>query len=313
MSRLSKKDESNFFLDEISKSSGFFFGIKKKIIERKTEYQTIELVETFRYGQGLIIDGATQLLEKIEYEYHETLVHPALLGLNANNLKILTIGGGDGAIIREILKHDVKKVDHVEIDGGVVEFCKEYIPWASNGAFDDERVHLHLVDGFEYVKAYHSPNKEKYDCIIMDLTDPVGPSAELYTLPFFQLAKSILREDGVYVMHGECAFSQEEFFFNLFVTLKKVFKYVSVLRYPVRMYGGSWFFLQCSDSVNYHEEQIKNKKLSNQFLQIKSLHGLKALDEKMFDGLFILPPILRNKFGKKGKIIHSVSEIGYEV
>ncbi len=129
-----------------------------------SKYQTIDIVETRLHGKMLFLDGVAQSAERDEFIYHELLVHPAMFA-HPNPEKVLVIGGAEGATLREVLKHQtVKRAVLVDIDGELVEICKQYLPGWHQGSFDDPRVEVVIGDGRDYVVKCN----EKFDVIIID-------------------------------------------------------------------------------------------------------------------------------------------------
>ncbi|HSV56964.1 MAG TPA: polyamine aminopropyltransferase, partial [Magnetospirillaceae bacterium] len=176
--------------ESLSPGLGYFYEAGKTLARARTAYQDIELVETPRLGRVLLIDGVTQVSERDEYRYHEPLTHPALLANPAPRV-VLVIGGGDGGTLREVLRHrTVERVDFAELDGEVIAFAREHLAHVHGGAFEDPRVRFSIGDGRAFVE---SAAPGTYDAVIMDMTDPAGPSRFLYTQEFFAAIRRILR------------------------------------------------------------------------------------------------------------------------
>lgn len=292
------------FFDYLTNDYGFFFVNKKEIARKKTPLQFIQLFESERYGKVLLLDGATQLVEKIEHQYHEPLAHIGLLAFKKNQIfRVLILGGGDGGLDREVLKHPVQSIDHVELDQEVLLFCKEHLPAISQGAFDDPRVNLFFQDGKAYVEQCENP----YDIIIMDMIDPVGPARSLYILDFFSTVKNRLTKDGVFVLHGESPFLQKDFFLNLRKTLLHVFKHVTVFISYVQMYGGVWCFLCCSDTA---DPATMDEQMVDEMLKQRKISDLKSIDAKAFVSMQALPYEIRRDLDR-GKIIHREDDLDY--
>ena len=140
------------------------------VFRETTEHQDLVIYETAQWGRVMALDGIMQVCERDEFIYHEMLTHvPMLAHGNARNVCI--IGGGDGGILREALRHPVDRVTLVEIDASVVEVCTTHMPSISDGAFDNPRVHLVIADGARFV----AESEQNFDVIIVDSTDPIGP------------------------------------------------------------------------------------------------------------------------------------------
>jgi spermidine synthase len=182
------------------------YACTKVLFEEKNDIQHVVLFENPTYGRMLMLDGVTQVTTADEFVYHEMMVHVPLFSLDAPK-KVLIIGGGDGGIAREVLRHaSVEKAVMVEIDQSVVTFSKQYQPEISNGAFENPRLELIIADGAKYV----AETTEKFDAIIVDSTDPIGPGAVLFTHEFYSDCKRILNEGGVLVTQNGVPFMQSD-------------------------------------------------------------------------------------------------------
>ena len=172
------------------------FAVEREIFNAKTPYQDLYIFENEKYGRMLMLNGLVQLAEVGEEVYHEMLVHPALM-LQENPERVMIIGGGDGGALREVVNHPVKEVVMVEIDQGVIDASKKYLPSLSRGAFEDERVTLVIEDAIKVVSQY----QDYFDCIVMDSNDPGGEMAEgLFFPSFFQKIKNALKKDGIFIL-----------------------------------------------------------------------------------------------------------------
>ena len=203
-----------------------FFVVKKIYAYEKSEYQEIALVELEGFGRALVIDNLIQSTEKDEHIYHESLVHPAL-ALHPNPRRVLVLGGGEGATLREVLKHNtVREAVMVDIDRVVIEFAKKYLEFMHQGSFNDERVKVVIMDGLKYVKESESG---VFDVVIMDLTDPYasGIARPLYSVESFKEIYRILREDGVVVTQAGNSFFYNKSYDYVYSSVKKVFPIVS--------------------------------------------------------------------------------------
>jgi len=230
--------------ERLNPGSGFFYRVSRTLAKRKTKYQEIELAESPEFGRVLLIDGITQLTERDERRYHEPMVHPALLA-HPNPRMVLVIGGGDGGILREVLRHrTVELADFAELDEDVVAFARDHLINVHAGAFDDPRVHCFFGDGRAFVKASAS---ERYDVVIMDMTDPFGPSRFLYTKEFFQEVRASMRGgDAIFAMHGESPLARPAAYACIGKTLSTVFPTVRAACTYVPMYGTLWSFRYAS-------------------------------------------------------------------
>ncbi|WP_374015285.1 polyamine aminopropyltransferase [Phaeobacter sp. A36a-5a] len=178
--------------------------VDEMLYDSNTEHQRLKVFQNGQFGRILTLDDVVQTTEGDNFIYHEMLTHVPILA-HGNAKRVLIIGGGDGGMAREALRHpSVEHVTMVEIDGGVVEFSKEYLPMLSDGAFDDARLNLVINDGALFMKE----NTEKFDVIIVNSTDPIGPGEVLFTDTFYGHAARSLTEDGIIVTQNGVPFMQ---------------------------------------------------------------------------------------------------------
>jgi spermidine synthase len=195
----------------------------KLIAKKKTEYQEIIVFDTYSLGRVMLIGEGnywiTQFGLKDEKLYHEAIAHPPL-SIHPNPKKVLVIGGGDGGTIREVLKHPIEKLVLAELDPAVIEISKEYFPTLSDGAFNDPRLEIQIGDGRKYVEE----TQEKFDVVILDLTDPEGPSKFLFTKEFYESLKSKMTENGVLSVQSSSPIYEPLICGRVNATIKSVFK-----------------------------------------------------------------------------------------
>lgn len=178
-----------------------------KVLRREgTGQQELVLFENPQLGRMLMLDGITQLTLKDEFVYHEMLTHVPILAHGAVK-SVLIIGGGDGGVARETLRHSsVERLFQVEIDASVTEFSSAYLPEVSAGAFEDPRFELQIADGARFV----AETPERFDLIIVDSTDPIGPGAVLFTAEFYAACHGALTPGGVLVTQNGVPFTQAD-------------------------------------------------------------------------------------------------------
>ncbi|MEQ8246590.1 MAG: polyamine aminopropyltransferase [Alphaproteobacteria bacterium] len=181
------------------------FARRNVLFEGDTDFQHVEIFENEALGRVMALDGIVQTTEADEFVYHEMLVHVAAFALG-DMRNVLIVGGGDGGALREVLRHPVERATMVDIDGQVVALSKEFLPRLSAGAFDDARANVIVGDGVGFV----NETTEKYDLVIVDSTDPVGPGEGLFTRAFYQRCESILAPRGVVVTQNGVPFLQAD-------------------------------------------------------------------------------------------------------
>ncbi|XP_016950234.1 spermidine synthase [Drosophila biarmipes] len=175
----------------------FSLKVKEVIHKEKSRFQDIQIVETETYGRCLILDGIIQCTARDEFSYQEMISFLPLCA-HPNPRKVLIVGGGDGGVAREVVKHPlVEEVHQVEIDDRVVELSKQYLPEMACG-FENKKLKLTIGDGFDYMKKH----KNEFDVIITDSSDPIGPAVSLFQESYYELMKHALKDDGIVCSQG---------------------------------------------------------------------------------------------------------------
>lgn len=279
---MSEKRRDDLLIETLNPDMGYFFRSERKLHEERTKFQDLEVHQLPRYGRMLRLDGVFQTSDKDEFLYHEPLAHIPGITIDGPETA-LVIGGGDGGAAEEILKYNtIKKVVMVELDGGVVAACKKYIPGISNGAFENPKLELRIEDGIKYARE----TNEKFDHVLLDLTDPFGPSIELYTQEFYSVINSLLTDRGLVSLHIESPITRPELFSKLYYTLKSVFPIVRPMTNYVPLYGTLWGFAiagRQSDPKNISKEEI------NARLKKFNLPALDFYNAEMHHALLALP------------------------
>jgi spermidine synthase len=280
---------SRYAVERLNPTFGYFYKLGKSLHKGKTKYQEMEIVESEEFGNVLLLDGVTQVTSRNEFLYHEPMVHPALTS-HPNPKDVLIIGAGDGGILREVLKHPVDKAVMAELDGGVVEFCDRLMPEINDGAFKDKRYRLEVGDGRKFVET----TKEKFDAVIMDMTDPFGPSVMLYTKEFFEHVKATFKDaNGLFVMHTESPISRPNTFKQCHRTLAEVFKFRRTFYLYIHMYAVLWSITVCSDSLDVGT--ISPVELGKRLAERK-ISGLKAYTPQTHHGMLAEFPFISDLF-----------------
>ncbi len=253
--------------------------ISKILYSEKTPYQELAVVDTLEWGKALILDGALQVSEKDEFVYHEMIVHVPMFSHPAPR-NVLIIGGGDGGTLRELCKHpQLQKVDMVEIDERVVAASKKYLPSISS-AFNDARVNLYFQDGIEFVK-----NAGKYDLVIVDSSDPIGPAQLLFTQEFYSNIYNCLNDDGMMVVQSESPIFYQEVFCSVHRNISAVFPQTLVyLAYIPTYVSGPWSFT--IGSKIHDPREVKGDS--------KADFDLKYYNDKVHQAAFALPGFIQD-------------------
>ncbi|MFQ6049671.1 MAG: polyamine aminopropyltransferase [Candidatus Paceibacterales bacterium] len=240
--------------------------IKKRVYSGKSKYQKIEILDTSGLGRIFVLDGIVQLSEKYEFIYHEMISHLPLF-YHPSPKKILIVGGGDGGVLREVLKHSLKEVFFVELDPKVVEISKRYLPFLNlKNSLKQKKVRLFFGDGATFVKKF----KNFFDVIIVDSTDPAGPSLSLFQKRFYQNSFSALKKEGVFITQSGNFLDQISEIKTAIKNLTLFFPYVKVHQIFTPDYQGSDFsFTLASKKINLEKFDIR--KIAKRFKKIKDL------------------------------------------
>ena len=247
--------EPNKWISEKWENIEVRYRVKEILQELRTDFQHMILIDTFQYGKMLLLDGIVQTTEKDEFIYHEMMTHVPLLS-HPNPQEVLIIGGGDGGVLREVLRYDsVEKATIVEIDPQVVSFCQEHLPVISGGAFADDRTNLIIADGADYI---HTTDA-RFDIIIVDSPDPIGPAQVLFSEQFYQDIYNALRSGGIMVRQTGSLHMQAKEQRQAYRLLKDIFQYNFFYLYSVPTYVGGFFStVFCSSTINPRTIDIKN-------------------------------------------------------
>lgn len=175
--------------------------VDKQLYSGQSDFQRIDVFDSYEFGRILTLDGFIMLTEKDEFIYHEMITHVPM-AVHPDAKRVLVIGGGDGGVVRELANYkSIEHIDLVEIDEMVVKVCRKYLEKTSC-RMDDPRVHIHYEDGLKYIRS----RKNEYDLIIVDSTDPFGPGEDLFTKEFYGNCFKALNDGGIMVNQQESPF-----------------------------------------------------------------------------------------------------------
>lgn len=250
------------WFDETFKSTRFGLKVTKTLFRGQSPFQKVDIFETEELGRVMTLDDAFMTSEGDEFFYHELLAHPAMLTA-ASPRRVLVIGGGDGGTVREVLRHAcVETCVMIELDELVVRACQEHLPTIGT-AWNDPRLDLRFADGIDYVK---KSDEEKYDVVLLDGTDPVGPGEALFDLEFFRACKRMLTPDGVMALQSETPLLMSEAFFETQVKLRSLFSKVAPYLGPVPLYpSGLWSWTWCSDARDpFQLDEVRAQEIVDQ-------------------------------------------------
>ncbi|OIT04669.1 PREDICTED: spermine synthase [Nicotiana attenuata] len=266
--------------------------VEKTLFKGKSEFQEVLVFESASYGKVLVLDGIVQLTEKDECAYQEMIAHLPLCSIKSPK-NVLVVGGGDGGVLREISRHSsVELIDICEIDKMVIDVSKKFFPDLAVG-FEDPRVNLHVGDAVEFLR--NTP-EGKYDAIIVDSSDPVGPAQELVEKPFFATLARALRPGGVLCNMAESMWLHTHLIQDMISICRETFSTVhyawaSVPTYPSGVIG----FLLCSTEgppVDFKHPVNPIEKLEG---ALQHQRELRFYNSEMHEAAFALPSFVRRE------------------
>ena len=275
--------------------------ITEILFEGETPYQKVSIVDAACFGKMLLLDGKTQSTEVDEFVYHEALVQPTMIA-HSNPKRVFVAGGGEGATIREVLKHkSVTKVVMVDIDEQVIELCKRYLPSFHEGAFNDPRLDLHYADALRFLEE----SEEEFDLAIIDVPDPLegGPAYMLFTQEFYHLIRKSLTSDGMIVAQAGPtgpAFAQQ-CFSAVAKTIQSVFTNVYMCEAFVPSFGSTWGFVVGSFGIAPSSLSAKEE---DQRIMERIDGKLNFYDGITNRGMFSVPKYLRNALASQKRVIN---------
>jgi spermidine synthase len=231
---------------------GLFVRSRAILAKFRSKFQDVEVHDSEAFGKLFRLDGHFMTSERDEFFYHENLVHIAALAHPAP-ARALIVGGGDGGSAEELLKYpSMQAVTIAEIDAAVIDISREHLAEVHHGALDDSRVTLRLGDGFRFVQ----DTREQYDLIVLDLTDPGGPSTALYTPAFYAACASRLTGGGAMTMHVGSPVAHPDRVRATIADLRNAFGCVTPYLTSVPLYGGLWMMACCAESLDPREQAV---------------------------------------------------------
>ncbi|MEM0139367.1 MAG: polyamine aminopropyltransferase [Ferroplasma sp.] len=265
----------NWFSERYSDNLQLSFRIRDQLLSIKTDYQRIDLFDTYDFGKLLSIDGTVQLTEKDEYVYHE-MITMVPFHFNSRPSSALIIGGGDGGAASRLLDLNLNSIVNVEIDSNVVEVAKKYFPQIAT-SFSNKKVKLIVGDGIKYMK----DSTEKFDRIIIDSTDPVGPAEGLFSSDFYNDIKNHLADDGIVVTQSGSPYYQPTALSMAYKGMSAVFPSVKTYCAFIPTYpSGLWSFTMASKSdLAKRDDEVRPARYFN---------------EDILNGAFYLPEFVKN-------------------
>jgi spermidine synthase len=294
-----------WYLDLTNRFELTGFRRDRVLVAGRTEFQAFEIFENRLWGRMLILDERLQSAEADEFIYHEALVQPAMLA-HPEPQRVLVMGGGEGATLREVLRHPgVTRAVMVDIDGELVGLCREWLPSFHAGAFDDPRTELVFADGRGWLAA--QPDRD-LDVIILDLPEPLeeGPALKLFTREMYELARSKLAPGGVVAVQSGSAGIHGHLMADLHVTLGAVFPrvlaYTAFVPSFMDLYG---FHLAGDQDLAWPEAAAAAARLRD-----RGLTSLRWLGSEFIASLPYLPVYLQASLRREGRVLNDARPFG---
>ncbi len=287
-----------YYVEQHSASLRFAYRVKRPIFSGKTRFQKVDIVELDVFGKTVFLDEKIQSAEVDEYIFHEALVHPALVA-HPSPRRVMIAGGGEGATLREVLKHrTVERAVMVDIDGEFVELCKTHLPEWHRGAFEDPRSEVIYDDARRYI----FEEGVQFDVVISDLTEPLeeGPSQLLFTREFYGKVFDRLSEDGILVVQSASADPvYADFVASVARTLEEIFPVVRVYWAFILSFQMPWAFTLASKRVD--PALILEKEVEDR-LEERGVSGLRYYSPELHPAMFRLPVYLRDLLSR-GRVL----------
>ena len=277
-------------VEAVSKNIIMVSKVKKVLVTKKTKYQDVQIAELYGFGRSLILDGLIQSTEVDEYIYHESLVQPVMT-THPKPERVLIIGGGEGATLREVLKHEsvVKEAVMVDIDGELIELAKKYLDFMHQGAFNHPKAKVIISDGWEYIKRV---SDNYFDIVILDLTDPYSSDIAkgLYSKEFYRDVKRVLKSDGLMVTQAGSSFFYPKTYLSVLKNVKEVFPIVREYWVWVPAFAYSCNFI--IGSLKYDPAEL-NSRYIDDVLESRGVKGkLRLYNGNYHEALFKSPIIV---------------------
>lgn len=279
-----------WFIDKNSPFHWIHHRVKKNVVSVRTPFQHVEIFDTYEYGRMVVLDGQIQSAELDESIYHEILVHPAMIA-HPRPEHILILGAGEGATLREVLKHrTVRRVTMIDIDRIFVDLCRKYLRKWHRGSFRDRRVELVHDDAFAYLRKC----SDGFDVIIADISDPAdsGPSRSIYTEKFYTLVRKVLKPGGIFVTHATAVyyFPHRNYSAGIMKKLFRIFPNVDAYYEYIPSFGTLWSY--ATGSFRYRPKALSNG-LIEQRLKERGICSLSYYSPETHKRLFTMPPCLQ--------------------
>ncbi len=270
----------------LTEDTGFFVRSTREFERFQSPYQTVEVHDTQPFGKLFRLDGHFMTSEKDEFFYHENLVHIAAIA-HPSPETALVVGGGDGGSAEELLKYpSMKSVTLVEIDLAVIDIARKYLAEVHRGALADPRLTLKVEDGLAFVRG----STATYDLIVLDLTDPGGPSVPLYQVDFYRACAARLNPSGAMTLHIASPVAHPQRIRDGIANLRAAFPLVIPYLVSIPLYGGMWMMACASTTLN--PSKLTSLQADRR-IAIRRIRDLKYYNGDMHRAAMALPAFVR--------------------
>ncbi|MBI4756201.1 MAG: polyamine aminopropyltransferase [Betaproteobacteria bacterium] len=281
------EDTSVWLVEQMTPDFGFYLRASRLLERVRSPFQEIEVFENPLFGRAMRIDGCFMTSEGDEFFYHEPMVHvPAIA--HPEPRSALVVGGGDGGAVEELLKHGtIARVVMAELDQAVIEVSRRWLGAIHGNAFSDPRLDVRVGDG----RAFIDSGAERFDLIVLDLTDPFGPAQALYTAEFYAACRRALNPGGVLSLHLESPVHRPQAMARILQSLKDVFALVRPYLVYVPLYGTWWGMATASDAADplaVSEDEVEAR------IRARGLERLRFYNGAMHRAVFALPNFVRD-------------------
>ena len=279
-----------WYTENQTNNVNFSMKVKNHLYSAQSEFQKIDIIDTYEFGKVLVIDNWTMVTEKDEFIYHEMITHVAL-ATNPNIKNVLVIGAGDGGTVRELTRYNnIENIDMVEIDELVVKASIEHLPFTSN-KLSDPRVNLYFEDGIKFVKG----KKDLYDLIIVDSTDPIGPGEGLFTTEFYTDCYNALTEKGILINQCESPYYSHNAYEmkRSYKKLNKLFNICKAYQYHMPTYPSGHMIFCFASKVLDPIKDLDSERWNALGLETK------YYNTELHKGAFCLPNYVINMLDKE--------------
>lgn len=289
--------EARYVAERLSPDFGFYLRASRQLAKVNSAWQKIEIFENPLFGRVMRIDDCFMTSERDEFFYHEPMVHLPAISHGAPR-HALIVGGGDGGAAEELLKYPgLQRLVLAELDGEVIRMAREWLSTIHRGTFDDPRLELRLGDALPFIEN----GTERFDQIILDLTDPFGPATELYTVEFYRACQKLLNPGGVISLHIGSPIHLQTPMARIAASLREVFTIVRPYLQYVPLYGTLWCMAMASDTV---DPLLLNPEEVNVRLDKQGLQDLQLYNGATHHALLAQPNFVREILQRPVKSIH---------